>query len=1146
MRLVLTTLLLLSSLASAAKPGAKPASAKPAKAAPAKPEPATSPSLQPAESAPQPAAPPAPAQPQGHYLEGMGRTPEEEAILKDVGQAVLEYEEESRQLRHEVQLLVERKYEQKRSGLAASYEKLISELEIKERKERLDAIARFEEFLRRYPKEPRYAPDVMFRLAELYYERSSDEQLSAMREHEEKLKTLPEGADAPPEPEVSFAPSIAIYQRLILDFPDYRLNDAAWYLLGYCMEKQNQFDESRTTYQELIARYPKSRFATEAWVRIGEYWFDSYSDADALPKAAQAYEAAIQDTTHPLYDKALYKLGWTYYRMDRFDDAVERFLTLADFYEAQKAAKGEEAGGGDLREEALQYVAVSLADETWGGLAKAQALFAQRGPRPYEADIYRRLGNIWFDQTNHPNAIAAYQLVLQKEPLAADAPQLQLKIVQAYERDRKMDESFAEAERLADSYAPGTDWYKEHQDEPDALAAADDLAEKSLYRAAVYQHQQAQGYKKDGKYDQAAAAFQTAARAYGTYLDRFPRTKSSYEMRYYYAECLYYSFQFPLAAKNYELVRDSHLDDKFRTDAAFTAVLARQQQLAGDIKAGTVKEYKPLVSAERPPGEAVELIAMAESETQLVASSDAYVALLPKDEKSPGMAYKAAELYYSHNNFPEARRRFEQIVQSYPKNEVAKFATNLIVESFLIDKDWKSVEEVAGRLASNKEVIDPTSDLYKSLVKFKLGGRFNLATQLMEQGKLEDAAKKFIELVDEAPHHEYADKALNNAAVCYERTQRFDSALKLFERIFREYPTSTLADAALFRVAVNAENSYDFDKAVVSYQKLVKDYAASKSREAALYNAARILEGQQRYPEAAAAFQRYVELFPASEDAPKYQFRAALIYEKQEDWKGYVRALNQFVAKFAAKPAQAELVVDAKRRTGDAYKKLGSPKEAQRSFEEAASEFDRRKLKPDAAPRAAEAAAYSRFQLAELEFEKFDKLKIGGRGKALENSFAAKRAAVKSTKEAYAKVFVYKNLEWSLAAAYRSGYALERFANTIIETPIPPDVKRLGDEAVVAYQDLLSQQTGALEDAAVESYSTTLQEARKNHVANEWTRRTLESLNRFRPKEYPVLKEPKQAIASDSAYPEGLVGGLFGPERPVQQPPEQLSTGGEK
>src|SRR3954469_16827125 len=126
MRRLLLTLLMLTSLTAAARPPAGEAgSAQPAPAA------ATSP--------PPPAAVAPPAQPpERRHLEGLGRTPEEEAMLRDISHALQEYEEEARDFRHEVQLLVERKYEEKRAGLAASYEKVIGELEIKERKERLD------------------------------------------------------------------------------------------------------------------------------------------------------------------------------------------------------------------------------------------------------------------------------------------------------------------------------------------------------------------------------------------------------------------------------------------------------------------------------------------------------------------------------------------------------------------------------------------------------------------------------------------------------------------------------------------------------------------------------------------------------------------------------------------------------------------------------------------------------------------------------------------------------------------------------------------------------------------------------------------------------------------------------------------------
>ena len=108
--------------------------------------------------------------PSTRYFEGMGHTPEEQKQLEELTHALEQYESESKEFKREVQLLVEKKYEEKRNTLSNSYEKAIRDLEVLERKERLDAIAQFEEFLQRYPNDPKYTPDVMFRLAELYYE----------------------------------------------------------------------------------------------------------------------------------------------------------------------------------------------------------------------------------------------------------------------------------------------------------------------------------------------------------------------------------------------------------------------------------------------------------------------------------------------------------------------------------------------------------------------------------------------------------------------------------------------------------------------------------------------------------------------------------------------------------------------------------------------------------------------------------------------------------------------------------------------------------------------------------------------------------------------------------------------------------------
>src|SRR5262245_854457 len=81
--------------------------------------------------APPPSAPVIRHQP--NSFEGFGRTPEEEKVLEELTLSVRQYEQESRDFRREIQLLVEKKYEEKRNLLAGSYEKAIRDLETLER-----------------------------------------------------------------------------------------------------------------------------------------------------------------------------------------------------------------------------------------------------------------------------------------------------------------------------------------------------------------------------------------------------------------------------------------------------------------------------------------------------------------------------------------------------------------------------------------------------------------------------------------------------------------------------------------------------------------------------------------------------------------------------------------------------------------------------------------------------------------------------------------------------------------------------------------------------------------------------------------------------------------------------------------------------
>jgi TolA-binding protein len=1030
------------------------------------------------------------------------------------------YQKESQEYRDEVHLLVEKRFDERRGQLAESFEHAIRDLEGNERQGRQSAVALFEAFLQRYPNDPTYSADASFRLAELYFERAQDDYNVAMDRYQQEAKEFQAGKlkQEPRQPAYDFKQSVALYEHMLQSWPDYRFADAVTYLLGYCEEQQGNHSGAERAFALLIERFPKSRFVPEAWLREGEYEFDNPSDPTAaLKRAVVAYQHVLEFPDQPLYDKAMYKLGWAYYRLDAFQLAVETFTRLLDYY-----AKGASTDKPtDLQNEALQYTAISFADEKWGGVERAKAFFAAAGDKPYEREVFKRLGDLFYDQTKAQAAVAAYKRAIELEPLAPDAPIIQAKIVQTWERDRAFDKQTVERDRLVLSYGTGSAWYRANKENADALLAVRDLTEQALRDAAIYHLQQALAYQRDKKVELAFTEFKTAATTFGEYLERYPHAKDVYELTYYYADALYNSLQFENAGKQYQLVRDMTIDHQHEHEAAHDAVLAYQNEVDRQIAEKLLPKRPVLKSTDRK-----DVVPVAEPlpplYQELVRASDAFANLYPNDPLAPAIAYKAAETYYVFSELNEARCRFKDIIVRYPRSDVAQYAANLTIETSLAAKDWAHVTEATAELLEHSGgVVQKGSELEKTLVKFQLAGIFKLAQQEMDAGHFDRASALFLELVRKNPQHEFADKALNNAAVCYERTRRFDSAMRIYERIFNEYPKSTLADQALFRVASDAEQSYDFDKAVSRYQLLVEKYPTSKNRAGALYNAARLLEGLQRYPEAARDYRRYAELFPKEPDAPQNLFRAALVFDKNKDYPSAIRAFEEFDKKFDHDRSQAELTVQARLKIAAAYGAMGDEKRRAATLKETVQVYDRLHLGPDKAL-AADAAAEAQFDLLEEQFKAFDRMKIYGSKNVLARSFKDKAEAAKKLRNAYSEIPRFKRPEWTLAAFYRRANVLEHFANSIYDAPVPPEIKRLGDEAVGVYQDALAQRATALEAQAADDYVKTLEEARKLHIVSAWTKKTLESLSRYRPKDYPMLKEGREQLAFDVLSPAPL------------------------
>lgn len=1102
--------------------------------------------------------------------------------------AVRAFEREAQEARDEVRRLAERKYKERRAKIEDNYKRAIDPIVIAERIKRLDAIASFERFLERHPKDPEFTPDALFRLAELYFEKYDDDYQAQMGEWKVAYKTWVESGskgEPPIEPAKHFEKTIALYEKLIAEYPDYRLVDGAYYLLGYTQRAQGLTEEGVNTWLTLVRRYPKSRFYGEVWFRIGDQRFDEEKWDDAI--AAFLNVVPLKDSD--FYDKGLYKLAWTYYLVNRFDESVTRFFELLDYSAANKDELTGETGSV-LEEESIQYVAISFGDDNWkrpdytrllsgaaigapdAEVAVDYVRFAKDyfntvaagdgGKRkPYERDVMARLGQNLFKQSKHEQAVAALETAIALDQLHRDAPKLQDMIVQAWVRERQFDKANVARDVLVKTYASGGPWNKRWVNDGEALKAAEDFARTNLYSAALYYHQQATQYFNDERQDLGVQYFRAASDAYKTYLDRYPHDKNAYELSYYLAETYYYSLRFEEAVAAYERTRDSPAGSKYRAESGLNAVYAYEKIIDAAVASGRL-EKKDIFAGKRPDpngpaGAAGAKQEIPELRRKYVAAIDKFLEKGADHDMAPAFGYRAGEVLYSYGHYDEAVKRFETVVTKFPQSEAAKFAANLILDDLLARKDWVGAASYAEKFEREGVGGGDTAEF----AKIKGGAQFNLATKTLEDGRklrdegklaegnalLESGAEQYLKLVAQDPKREFADKMVYNAALSLESARRPLKAAALYERLYKEYPDSEHAAEAMFRVASKNEQAFNFEKSVDTYLQLVRTYPKSERRADAQINAALALEGQQKYEKAAAEFERFATLFPEKPEAPDVFFRAAVVHKKRKAPNAEIEVLSRFIRRYESRAAQAPKVIEAYSRMGELYGELGQPAKAADAHRAAVKNFDRAR----ASPAAAYFAAKSAFALGEQSYLSFARLGITSKNskQQIKELTAKSERLTKVEAELKDIITTYKAAEWSLAALYRIGSLYDNVQQTVLKSPCPDDVRRIaGEIACDEYRNAIEDQAFAVEEKAVEAYKTALSKSRELHIQNDWTRKTLLALNLLRPADFPIDKEPLARPAKGATMPISPVlpdGGAGEIKAAGPGPAEQqLKTGG--
>ena len=1064
-----------------------------------------------------------------------------------------------RGFRRTLRRLVARAYQTRKRALLATANKRIRLREAEVQLQRVAAIAAFEDFLRRHPAQPRWTPDAMLRLAELYFEKANDEYLAAV----DRQLARPPGVG--PQAQPDYRRSVELYRRVIKRYPGHRGVDSAIYLLGFCLAEMERPAEARQAFLALIcanrhrpplgqapapapaapaparevlasrvppprrkptldtmvydgckARPGAKRLTPEAWIRVGEQHFDERKLGPAIAAYARVLRHGVKGNR--FHGPALYKMAWTYYQADRFTEAIasfDRLLLLT-----------ERGSGGDMRPESIQYLAVCFTDDDWDNdgtpdavrtVQRMETFYAGRWRQRHVFDVYRRVADTLLDVARPREAARLYRLALGRWPLHAKAPLLQDRLITALTRQDRHDEALLERMAMATKFGAGSAWDRRHRADAAARKRVNVLARQALLQSAVALHTRARGHREaavtgrsPALLERARKGYAHAAATYMRYLELSPPRAMSVRMAL--GDCLFYSRQLAWAARAYARVRDGAADQRLRQEAAFAAAKALELQVTA---AGL--RLPPLPPARA--GQAGRAGALPGAVRDWQAALDTYVRLFPRRPRAATLAYKAAELSLRYRRLDDARRRYVAIYRRHCKEPISMAAGNAILTIGVLQNDERRTETWAVRLRSKKcgggaAVAARTAREARVLHD---GLKLKRAMRMLTAGKHRQSARAFLAAAEGALRPEDAVTALINGGVAMERDKRYASSAAVFERAFARQKTGKQAGQALWRAAQAHERAGHFKQATARYMLLAtaRAFSAHKRRLQSTLNAALLLEKDKQHGKAAALLLRFARLAPEADRAAAAQLRAARCLQLAGDLRGMARALRTFVKRHDRDASQGPRTVEALARLGLDAASRKRRRAARRYLRQSVARFRARGL--PAAGHGAEWAARAAFALADHGLKRFRAQKMRGSISAVMRQKRRMERQAVTLRKQYVQLYAYRRARWSLGATFRRGEVLEHLARAVDAAiraiPVPAAIRRLGPDAVDAYLErldkVLRQEVDPISDAARELYRTCLLSGRKLAVDNRFTRAALVKMRGYEPGKWPLPLQEK-------------------------------------
>ena len=658
--------------------------------------------------------------------------------------------------------------------------------------------------------------------------------------------------------------AIALYKKLLTEYPGYEHNDQVLYQMARAYDELGRTEEAMEIMERLIQANPHSEHSDEVQFRRGEYYFTRRKFRDA----ENAYSAIISlGAASSFYELALYKLGWTFYKQDLYEEALQKYTSLLDYKISIGYDFDEQHEEEDDRRVTDTFRVISLSFSNLGGPDAIAQYFSGFGNRPYEDRVYSNLGEHYLEKLRYDDAAKTFKAFVALYPFHRAAPRFSMRVVETFTQGGFPKLVLESKRDFASSYGLKADYWKHNKTEelPEVLAyLKTNLKDLATHYHAQYQSQEAAAEKAEN--------YREARRWYGDYLESFPTDAEAPSINYRLADLLLENKDFGEAAKQYERTAYEYPQHPQAAAAGYAAVFAYRSQLkdAGEDVRDAVRR-------------------------DTVATSLKFADTFPGHEHAAAVLGAAADDLYEMKDFPAAVATAQRVIDAYAGAEVAIRSTAWLVVahgSFELAEYPRAEQAYTQVLA-----VTPQDD------KSRAGLVDNLAASIYKQGEQANAAQDyraaadhFLRIRTAAPTSTIRPAAEYDAGAALIRLEDWTAAAEVLEGFRKAYPDHKLHLEASKQIAHAYQQSGQLSRAAGEYERV-----ASESKEPALRSEALLLAGDL-YGQSSArdraldVYRRYVDEFPKPvETALDTRFKIAEIHKAANNDSLYRQELSEIV-----------------------------------------------------------------------------------------------------------------------------------------------------------------------------------------------------------------------------------------------------------